>query len=631
MNTGDVLIALAVVSAALAGFGYLPALRGRPALRAAGALFVVHTLALLAALVLLWVDFVTHRFAIAYVAQFSSRALSPALAFAASWAGQEGSILLWATLGALCGVALRREPGTLARPAMAVVSFTQLALTALLVIKSPFRVELPAPADGQGLNPLLQDPWMVVHPPVLFAGYATLLAPFALAIASLARGAHREWNRVVWPWALLSVALLGAGIALGGIWAYKVLGWGGYWGWDPVENASLVPWLVAVALLHGLLIQRTRGALVRTNLALALGGWITVLAGVWLTRSGALENFSVHSFERSALGPPLLGLLLANLALGAALLLARGRSIAAGDSSWSTLSREAALWAGLVTVLVFALLVAFGTAAPVLTSLAGKPASLEAGFYQRITIPLGLATVLLMAIAPALRWSKQAGWSWLAALLPGLIAGLVTAVALSAAGLVRDPARLALLAAAAVALAINATMTVRLFRRGLRYGAGYLGHAGIAVMVLGMILSASLGRTERLPLPRGEARVAMGFRLTYLGEQVDPRGRHQLRVRVETPGRDLEVHPELFRMARGEGMMRKPYISRRPDLYLSPVEVLDGAGAAMGGAVVDLSTRPFVDLVWVGALLALLGAVIAGVRRAVEVRPAPLRESHEAV
>jgi cytochrome c-type biogenesis protein CcmF len=554
---------------------------------------------------------------------------------------------------------------------------------------------------------------MVVHPPILFAGYAALIAPFALAIAALARGAYQEWNRAVWPWALLAVALLGTGIALGGVWAYKVLGWGGYWGWDPVENASLVPWLIAVALLHGLLIQRTRGALTRTNLTLAMLAWLAVLAGTWLTRSGALEKFSVHSFPVSGIGPPLLAFLLASLALGAVLLAARWSALAAGESSWATLSRESALWAGLMTVMVFATLVAFGTAAPVLTSLAGAPASLSSSFYVRISIPLGIATVLLMGIAPALRWSKQAGWSWLGALLPGLVVGAVTLAALLLTGRVREPGQVALLALSGGALGINAWTTARLFRRGWSYGAGYLGHAGIAIMVLGMILSTTLGKTERLRLESGVSREAMGYGLTYLGETVDARGKHQLRVRVREGRREIEVAPELFKMPRGEGVMRKPYISRRPDLYLSPVEVESGSadpsdslvwlargesvtvggatytfgsfrlesnpgfrvyanvevsqggtvakaapgmimeggsrrpieasvpgvgtlsvagidadhgrvalrvpGSRADAAVLELSTKPLVDLVWIGALLALLGAVVAGIRRAMEV------------
>jgi len=291
MNPGDLLLKLAFLLAIPAALFYFQDLRGRRGPAVAEWLFGLHSAALLGAVVMLWALFLGHRFEYSYVAEYSSRALSPALTFAASWAGQEGSILLWALLMALVGLALMREPGPLSRPAVFFVTLAQLGLLTLLLLRTPFRLSPVTPADGQGLNPLLEDPWMVIHPPVLFAGYAAMVAPFALAGAALVLGLWREWNRAVWPWVLLAVLTLGTGIALGGIWAYKVLGWGGYWGWDPVENASLVPWLVAVALLHGLFIQKTTGGLVRSNLLMALLGWLTVLGGTYLTRSGVLQDF----------------------------------------------------------------------------------------------------------------------------------------------------------------------------------------------------------------------------------------------------------------------------------------------------------------------------------------------------
>jgi len=342
MNLGDLLLRLALLLAVPAAFFFLQDLRGRKGPATGGWMFGLHAATLAGAVLLLWAHFLGHRFECRYVAEYSSRSLSPALTFAASWAGQEGSILLWAMLGALVGLALMREPGALSRPAMFFVTLAQLGLLALLIVRSPFRMSPVTPADGQGLNPLLEDPWMVVHPPVLFAGYAAMVAPFALAAAALVRGQWREWNRAVWPWALLAVVTLGTGIALGGIWAYKVLGWGGYWGWDPVENASLVPWLVAVALLHGLFIQKTTGGLVRSNLLLALLGWLAVLGGTYLTRSGVLQDFSVHSFTDSGLSTPLVLNLAGTLLVSAALLAWRWRSIESKPTCWTGVSREAA-------------------------------------------------------------------------------------------------------------------------------------------------------------------------------------------------------------------------------------------------------------------------------------------------
>ncbi len=714
MNPGDVLLKLAFVGALASTALFVPALRGRRSGLAAW-VFAGHALLLAASLAVLWSLFLGHRFEYDYVAQYSSRALSPALTFAASWAGQEGSILLWAALAALLGLALLRQPGVLGRPAMFFLSLVQILLMALLMVRSPFRLSLPAPPDGQGLNPLLEDPWMVVHPPVLFLGYAALALPLVLALAALVRQEYKEWNRMVWPWALFGVVTLGAGIVLGGVWAYKVLGWGGYWGWDPVENASLIPWLVSVALLHGLLIQRTTGGLVRTNLVLASLGWATVLGGTYLTRSGVLQDFSVHSFTDLGLNGPLMTFLLASLTMPALLLAQRWSVIGNGSARWASLSRESALWLGLVTVLALAALVAMGTTAPVYTTLVGRPANVQPAFYHAVTMTMGLALVLLMALAPALRWSRQQGLSWLAALVPGFVLGGIALGAGLVAG-VRQPAPLALLATTGIALGVNAIWMVRLFRRGWVYGAGYLGHVGVAVMVLGMVVSGTLGRSQRLRLVEGAPAEALGYVLTYRGEEVDARGEHVLVIDLRSSRRTLEMRPRIAHMPRGDGVMRKPALSDRGELYLAALEtqtgevpgkepvwlekgiesvragvgytfagfrmishedmqvfadiqvrrggattvvspglragpqgmrpinamvpdlgvlrvaridadharvalVIPAVDAPAGVAVVELSTHPFVNLVWIGALLALVGSAMAGLRRAAERAP----------
>ncbi len=715
MNFGDLLLRLAFLLTLPAGFLFYRDLRGRRSPASANWLFGLHAAALVGAIVLLWTYFLGHRFEFAYVAQYSSRALSPALTFAASWAGQEGSILLWAALGAIVGLALLREPGALTRPAMFFVTLYQFALLVLLLVRSPFHVTPTVPPDGFGLNPLLEDPWMVVHPPVLFAGYAVMVVPFALAGAGLVLGTWQEWSRTVWPWTLLAVVTLGLGIALGGVWAYKVLGWGGDWGWDPVENASRVPWLVAVALLHGLFIQKTTGALARTNLLLALLGWLTVLGGTYLTRSGVLQDFSVHSFADSGLNTPLVLMLTGSFGLSAALLVWRWRAVAARPTRWASLSRESALWLGMITVLLFAAMVIFGTTAPLLTALAGRPASVRPAFYESMSVPLGMIAVLVMALAPALRWSRQLGLRWLVTLMPGFVAGLLALAGAVLTG-VREPAPMALISTAGLALGINLWMTVRLFRRGWSYGAGYLGHAGLAVMVLGMVMSTALGKTERLTLRVGEPQQALGYTLTYQGDRLDDRGGRRLRVHVASKDWSFEAHPELLQVPR-EGTMRKPAISGRREIYLSPVEVRESAAgfeplvwlpqgqpvavgdatwtfvgfrmeshgamqviadidlqrggrtvrlspgihadslgthslpvqvaglgevsvgrvdadrrrvglrmpgaAAAGLAVVEFSTKPLVNLVWVGALVTLLGTVLAGIRRAIQVTPGP--------
>ncbi|HVP39780.1 MAG TPA: cytochrome c biogenesis protein CcsA [Candidatus Saccharimonadales bacterium] len=585
MNFGQLLLILAAAAALAAALLFALGLAGRRVPHAAGWLYGLHALALVGAMGLLAYDFLAHRFQFEYVWEFSSRALSPALTLAASWAGQEGSILLWAALGALLGLALLRQPGTLSRPAMFFVCLAQLFLLTLLLVRSPFRVTFPVPADGQGLNPLLEDPWMVAHPPVLFLGYATLGIPFALAGAALARQDYKSWNRMVWPWALLGVLTLGLGIGMGGVWAYKVLGWGGYWGWDPVENASLVPWLVAVALLHGLFIQRSTGAVIRTNLLLALLGWVTVLGGTYLTRSGVLQDFSVHSFSDSGLNVPLLSFLAGGALLSAALLAIRWRSIRAFVANWLAVSRESALWLGMATVLVLAAFVALGTSAPLLTRLAGTPSGVKTSFYEAVSLPLGILLTLLMALAPALRWSRQERRSWIGALGPGLAGAVVALVVCWAAGM-HAASRLVLAAAAAMALGVNAWTAARLFRRGWNFGAANLGHLGVAVMVLGMVVSATFGRSERARLVQNTPTQVMGYTLTYLGGEPGRPAETRLRIRVEQGGFRFDARPSLMLASRGEGVMRKPAIRSSRDLYLSPLEVQAPEAAPAAGAEV---------------------------------------------
>jgi len=583
MNPGTILLDLAFATAVASGIMLFPAFRGRQPNRVAAPLYLAHAVLLLAAMSLLIEHFIAHRFQYVYVAQYSSRELQPAMAVAASWAGQEGSILLWAMFGALIGAALLRQPGKLTRPALSIVCLMQAFLLYLVLARDPFRVSAVVPADGEGLNPLLNDPWMVAHPPLLFLGYAALVVPFALAIAALARRAYDEWNRMVWPWALFAVLSLGVGIVLGGIWAYKVLGWGGYWGWDPVENASLVPWLVSIALLHGLLIQRATHALVRTNLLLATIGWLTVLGGTYLTRSGILSDFSVHSFADSGLNGPLTALLGTTLVLAVVMLGLRWREIPATDAAWTKVNRASALWVGLVTVMLLAVLVTLGTTAPLLTTLAGKPANVQPSFYKQVIVPLGFAILLFMALAPALRWSRQEGRTWLRAFLPGIFGGALVAGLAFAAGL-HEPGPLLVAAAGGLALGMNFWMMISLFSRGWKFGAGYLGHFGIAVMALGMLVSGGLGKNERVRIKEGSSVDVLGHRVSFAGLKPGPMGSSEMQLTVAGRNWTFDARPRLLAAPRGEGMIHTPAISLWREIYVSPLELQEIPAEMPGGS-----------------------------------------------
>ena len=254
--------------------------------------FIVFALLTTVASMLLMHYILNHDFRFSYVANYSSRDLSLEYLVSAFWAGQEGSFLLWVLVGAWLGILLIYKARDLEPQVMLIYNLNNIFLTILLIKQSPFEQLVFAPPDGRGLNMLLQDPWMVIHPPVVFVGYAAFAIPCAYAVAALWRRQYDRWVRRALPWTVFAFVSLGAGIIIGGYWSYKVLGWGGYWGWDPVENASLLPWLAGMALMHGMIVQATRKQLRKTNFVLAAASFLLVIYCTFLSRSGVLADFS---------------------------------------------------------------------------------------------------------------------------------------------------------------------------------------------------------------------------------------------------------------------------------------------------------------------------------------------------
>ena len=290
---------------------------------------------------------------------------------------------------------------------MTVYCVLQAMLLLILLAQSPFRLLPEQAADGAGLNLLLQDPWMVIHPPLVFLGYAGLAVPFAIAIGGLLDNDHKTWLIQALPWALLAWAVLGAGIFLGGFWAYKVLGWGGYWAWDPVENSSLVPWLFAGAFIHSLLVGLKRPGGAKSAYLLATFTFVMVLYGTFLTRSGVLSDFSVHSFADEGIGG-LLAAFLPSITVGALVpLIIRWPVLPAGSVYTAIGSREFLLVLAAGALCMFAILVVVGMSTPLITSLLGAAYSVGSDFYNSISLPVVAALMLLATLAPLIRWGKD--------------------------------------------------------------------------------------------------------------------------------------------------------------------------------------------------------------------------------
>ena len=353
-----------------------------------------------AAIAFLFYLFLTSQFQYQYVFAYSSQDLPYYFKISSLWAGQEGTFLLWIFLSALLGLWVMRRAGKDESLVMPIYLISQMFLFMLMFIQSPFAKLAGMPPDGRGLNALLQNYWMVIHPPIVFAGFASLSIPFAFSIAALIQNKYDNWVKITMPWVAFSAALLGLGIFLGGYWAYETLGWGGYWAWDPVENSSLVPWLFAVALLHGMLIEKSRGSMRKSNLFLASTTYITVMYGTFLTRSGVLADFSVHSFVDLGLNNYLLASLGFFVIMAWGLLLIRSRNIQSEPTSRSYFSKESFIYLTLLFLTISAMIVLLGTSAPIITRALGQASAIRINYYIATHVPLAILMTLAMGLFP---------------------------------------------------------------------------------------------------------------------------------------------------------------------------------------------------------------------------------------
>jgi cytochrome c-type biogenesis protein CcmF len=470
---------------------------------------------------------ITHRFDVGYVYRYSARGLPPGYLFATFWAGQEGSFLLWAFWTALLGVVLCLKSGPVyERRVMPIYGMTLLFILVLLAVRSPFAAYVPSgpmdpihPLDGIGLNPLLENYWMVIHPPTLFLGFASLAATFAYSIAALVWGDTQHWFRRTWPWALFSFAVLGFGIMLGGYWAYETLGWGGFWGWDPVENGPLVPWLAMAAFLHAAQVQRVRAGLKRTTLFLGFAPYLLALYETFLTRTGILDKFSNHSFSTlgGAANNVILYGMLGAMAVSLALLAWRWQAAKSDVNSWENASsREFALSIAIVLLLSCALVTGLGMSAPLITSIGQRlhltqnASSVDVSFYNKANFPIAVLLLVGMAIGPCLAWKQSksddvSGLQWpyalsvVAAVLFYALSYKVLFVRVGVPSLVMFTA-CAFSLFASVALLFGKMKGANGLASNLRASGAALAHAGAAFLLLGVVFLVTLTRTQEVKL-----------------------------------------------------------------------------------------------------------------------------------
>jgi cytochrome c-type biogenesis protein CcmF len=566
--------ALAFAVAAL--WGYSAVLRGDAsalvfARRAYG--FFAGAVGLAALLLLLLLGL--RDFRIDYVYRYSGLDLPGHYQLAAFWAGQQGSFMIWLIWGALLGLLLWKTAGKAEPAVMGIYLLTLLGLVFILVRQNPFAMRLDAPLDGQGLNPLLQDNWMVIHPPIMFIGFALSAIPFSFAMAALWTRRFEGWATRAFPWALAGFLVLGTAILMGGYWAYKTLGWGGFWGWDPVENASFVPWLFATVLIHGLHMERTRGRYRRANFVLASLYFISVLYGTFLTRSGVLADFSVHSFVDLGLSGWLVGIMGTFIALAAFLLATRLRQVPTAANEDPLLSRGSFMVLSTITVGTAALVILAGTSAPLLTRFMRSPGQVGPSFYNRVNLPIALLVAALLAVVPYLTWRGDSARDVARKLLwPALFALAVTVGA--AVWRVTQPLHVLFVFLAALALAANAQKTWQKARAGgLGLAGGYLAHVGVGIILLGILASSGYDSGSKVTLVQGVPLRVDDMTMTFV-RYIPRRGHDKERMEVEVvrDGRRFKVYPRFFINPRTQQLMVNPDIrtSALMDLYVSPIE-----------------------------------------------------------
>lgn len=600
------------------------------------ALFAVAAL-VAAAAVILWYGLLTNQFQLSYVWNHSERALPTFYKFAALWGGQAGSLLFWVLLlsvySTVVGLQNRHRHQALMPYVNAMLLTTSaFFLTLLVFAANPFERVGFVPADGQGLNPLLQNYWMVIHPVMLYLGYVGLAVPFSFAVAALlSRKLDNEWVRTVRRWTLIPWMFLSAGIIMGSQWAYMELGWGGYWAWDPVENASFLPWLTATAFLHSIIIQEQRGILKVWNVVLIWATYFLVILGTFTTRSGILE--SVHAFAQSDVGPYFLVFLIGVVFGFLWLLFTRLPLLRAEQPIDSVMSREAAFLANnwLFAGIAFATL--WGTFFPMFSEiLTGEKISVAAPFFNRVNGPLFLLLVILMGIGPLMAWRHTSA----EALKRQFIAPVVVMLLIGALAWVIGRNTFAAIGLGVLAFAFTtivqeyvrgimarhgttnenylAAMGNLWRRNGRRYG-GYIVHLGIVCIGVAIVGNEFYQQTTNATLAPGETVQIAGYELKYTGLQEE-----QVANRVET-GANIEIYDVRSGKQIGSVLPMRNFYPRTPDqptsevgLRMSLIQdiyvVLNGWEEGGSTATISIFINPLTSWIWIGGIVLILGTLI---------------------
>jgi cytochrome c-type biogenesis protein CcmF len=611
-----------------------------------------------AAFALIWAAF-TNDFSVDYILHHTSRTLIPAYKFSSLWSGQEGSLLLWAFLLSGYGFVLRlryKVDVTLYAYASTILAAIQIFFLLLLVFAAPPFALVPggvAPADGFGLNPLLQYPEMAIHPPMLYLGYVGFSVPFAFALGALMmRYPGEKWIHITRRWTMVTWLFLTVGIMLGMHWAYAVLGWGGYWGWDPVENASLMPWLGGTAFLHSVMMQEKRGMMKGWNVWLIFVTFMLTILGTLLTRSGLVS--SVHAFAQSSIGDWFTGFLVITFAVCLFTFFLQRDHLRAENRLESLVSRESSFLFNNLVLLLACFVVLWGTLFPVLSEyVTGSKVTVGAPYYNRVMVPVGLFLIFLTGVGPLLAWRSTslrairrnfilpciaivvtAGVLIASGVRPwegdehtGLIyalvcfslgAGVITAISaefLRGAGVVRTQSRIGDGGVGTKPGKNIFASAILLTRRNTRRYGGYLIHFGIVVMFIGLAGSA-FNQSKELEMSFGDSIQLNGYKLVCQSYSQDSKpqydtdyaildvfhnGKH---ITQMTPEKRLYFpdtdHPQYSTTVAIHSTLAG-------DLYV----VFEGRNPDTDKPIIKFFLNPLVNWVWIGVVVVIFGTGIA--------------------
>lgn len=567
-DIGNLLIILAFTGALLSGIAYFFSNKNpleKSWKNIARASFYIHTASVTGIFVVLYFLILNHRFEYYYVWQHSSTILPTRYIFACFWEGQEGSFLLWTFWHTILSIIIIRKSGEWEAPVMIIITLVQVFLCSMVlgiyvfdfkIGSNPFALlrEHPDMAnlpfvkmpdylskieDGRGLNPLLQNYWMVIHPPTLFLGFASTLVPFAFALAGLIKGKVSEWIKPALPWAFFGIMILGTGILMGAAWAYEALSFGGFWAWDPVENASLVPWITLVGAAHVMMISKKNNESLLSVFILVIVTFILILYSTFLTRSGILGDTSVHAFTDLGMSGQLLIYMLFFLALGIFLLVKNRKLIPKSHTEENISSREFWMFVGMLVLVISCLQITFTTSIPVINKIFGTkmaPPAKAVEYYNSWQIPIAVVISLLIGIGQFFKYKKtnlhEAGKKLLLSIIISVIVSIVAAIYLKFERI----HFIVLLFASVFAITANLDYMIRILKGRFNHSGASIAHAGIGMILLGALISnanskvisrnmlnVDLGKdfpnNENIMLVKGDTLKMSDYYVTWTGKE----------------------------------------------------------------------------------------------------------------